>query len=71
MSAEEWINVKKQLPLEGSKIIYRMIKRVGVFKKEFVQDVGWFSQGEFKTIDPKHILPVTHWKYLNNQSTPQ
>lgn len=68
LSAEEWISVKKEMPTEGSKVRYRMIKRTGMFKKEIVEDVGFFSKGEFTTIDPRAILPITHWKYLNNQS---
>jgi len=64
----EWISIKKQLPDNGKKVKYKMIKRSGLFKKEIIEDIGWF-QGEFLTFDERGIYPITHWKYLEETLT--
>jgi|JI10StandDraft_1071094.scaffolds.fasta_scaffold2285756_1 hypothetical protein len=65
----EWISIKKELPIEGEKVKYKMLKKTGLFKKEIIEDIGWFQNGEFLTFDEIGIYPITHWKYLEKTLT--
>jgi len=59
----EWISIKDKLPSEGKKVRYKMSKRDTLFE-EIIEDIGWFENGSFLTIDERGIYPITHWKYF-------
>lgn len=59
LKAEGWIPVK-ELPQRPMKVRYRMRKHK--WSRQYFEDVGFFSDGQFYTNDPIALLPITDWK---------
>jgi len=57
----EWISVKERLPEDSTKVRYRMKKNIF---SDYVEDIGFYNNGTFKTFDPIAQFPITHWKPL-------